>query len=330
MAEAVTLEAVMAWFREYQKNCIIKDGVVPEWFHGIISRKQSEEMLMTKPPGCFLICVSESRIGYTLSYRANDCCRHFMIDMLPDNQYVIVGEKTRHRSLDDLVLFYSQTSIAPFTELLTVACDPVSKDQVECAELLFSKNNACHPGSDIWPNMSQPNARYEVSHLSVLPQNLDLNMSITTDTTPSSPRLYPSLEEELGILNLHNTETLLPLPRARSKSMDTSPQTPSRHNKPTTGKEKRLPKQSSEQKSPTELKAPLLSLAQCKKIFQKKKNHSEEQTFRTNDEATNKNISEAMVKRDGLLNNWKAGLSKSTANVLPTEYLNPPPFAPGY
>lgn len=31
--------------------------------------RTAEELLMAKPPGYFLIRVSESRIGYTLSYR---------------------------------------------------------------------------------------------------------------------------------------------------------------------------------------------------------------------------------------------------------------------
>lgn len=120
---------------------------------------------MSKPPGYFLVRVSESRIGYTLSYRygclhsgsqfshlthpqwcrtksvrlppsawvefasslsATDRCRHFMIDASDDGQFVIVGEDKRHRSLHDLVEFHQRAPIIPFNEVLTVACSQVS------------------------------------------------------------------------------------------------------------------------------------------------------------------------------------------------------------
>uniref|UniRef100_A0A8C7Y5D1 SH2 domain-containing protein n=1 Tax=Oryzias sinensis TaxID=183150 RepID=A0A8C7Y5D1_9TELE len=57
------------WFMKNQLQSVIRDGVVPAWFHGIISRKKAEELLSSKPAGYFLIRVSESRIGYTLSIR---------------------------------------------------------------------------------------------------------------------------------------------------------------------------------------------------------------------------------------------------------------------
>lgn len=29
----------LSWFTEFQLDCVIRNGIVPEWFHGIISRK---------------------------------------------------------------------------------------------------------------------------------------------------------------------------------------------------------------------------------------------------------------------------------------------------
>uniref|UniRef100_A0A3Q0R644 Hematopoietic SH2 domain containing n=1 Tax=Amphilophus citrinellus TaxID=61819 RepID=A0A3Q0R644_AMPCI len=113
------------WFTESQLQFVIKNGVVPEWFHGIISRKTAEELLVSKPPGYFLIRVSESRIGYTLSYRAEDRCRHFMIDALKDGYYIIVGENRYHRFLQDLVDFHRRTPIMPYSQVLTVPCGQV-------------------------------------------------------------------------------------------------------------------------------------------------------------------------------------------------------------
>ncbi|KAF5909796.1 hematopoietic SH2 domain-containing protein, partial [Clarias magur] len=175
MAEGVTPDAVIAWFTEYQNNHIVKDGVMPKWFHGNISRKQAEEMLMTKPPGYFLIRVSQSRVGYTLSYRTKDLCRHFMIDMLPGNQCEIVGENLHHCSLHDLVAFHCKSPIQPYTELLTVACDQAVQNTSE----------------------EMPPA-LPASHPSVTNRNL----STSSDGSVTPTRLYPVLEQELSALNL--------------------------------------------------------------------------------------------------------------------------------
>ncbi|KAK6320428.1 hypothetical protein J4Q44_G00095350 [Coregonus suidteri] len=93
--------------------------------------------LFPETTGYFLIRVSESRIGYTLSYRATDRCRHFMIDVLKDNHYIIVGEDMRHRALQDLVNFHCTVPVMHFNELLTVACGQVSTDKANYAEPLF-------------------------------------------------------------------------------------------------------------------------------------------------------------------------------------------------
>ncbi|TNN75345.1 Hematopoietic SH2 domain-containing [Liparis tanakae] len=118
----------VTWFTESQLQLVIRNGNIPKWFHGIISRKVAEELLVYRPPGYFLIRVSESRIGYSLSYRADDRCRHFMIDALEDGHYVIVGENRRHRCLQDMVDFHKHTPIQPFSQVLTVPCGQVRNE----------------------------------------------------------------------------------------------------------------------------------------------------------------------------------------------------------
>ncbi|XP_058256837.1 hematopoietic SH2 domain-containing protein homolog isoform X1 [Hemibagrus wyckioides] len=326
MAEVVTPNTV-SWFTDYQKNHIVKDGVIPEWFHGTMSRKQAEEMLMTKPPGYFLIRVSESRIGYTLSYRADDYCRHFMIDMLPGNQCEIVGENLRHCSLQDLVDFHSRTPIHPYTELLTVACDQAGENISE----------------DTPPTLA---GRRRVSH----PPIPNKNLSNLSDVSVRSPRLYPSLERELSALNLDGVSTLgilhddifqgsplHPSPLLRTKFILTPQEITTRWhsaNATTTAGGKQstaLPTAYNQgksqdkvlQKKQSESKPTRIKLIQCK-IFKKKKNNSEEHTYMEISEAT---TDPTLLQIAANTHQEKVDEDSGT---LPVEYLNPPPFAPGY
>ncbi|TFJ98184.1 butyrophilin-like protein 2 [Platysternon megacephalum] len=62
--------ATLRWFRETQAWKVMQDdGAFPGWLHGMISRREAENLLMDKPLGCFLVRISQSRPGYTLSYR---------------------------------------------------------------------------------------------------------------------------------------------------------------------------------------------------------------------------------------------------------------------
>ncbi|XP_053709007.1 hematopoietic SH2 domain-containing protein homolog [Synchiropus splendidus] len=121
----------------------VRYGTLPEWFHWGISRKSSEDLLMKKPLGHFLLRVSESRNGYTLSYRGRDRCKHFMIELSADGQYFISGENLRHRSLRDLVDFHRVTPISMHGDLLTVACSRSQAQRSPPAAVLFLETGPC-------------------------------------------------------------------------------------------------------------------------------------------------------------------------------------------
>lgn len=128
------------WFVQTQVDQLTCEGV-PEWFHGAISREDAENLLESQPLGSFLIRVSHSHVGYTLSYKAQNCCHHFMVKLLDDGSFMITGEERVHDSLDALVTFYQQKPLRPHGDLLMQPCpqkDPVNVDY----EDLFLYSNA--------------------------------------------------------------------------------------------------------------------------------------------------------------------------------------------
>ncbi|MCI4388069.1 hypothetical protein PGIGA_G00081280 [Pangasianodon gigas] len=110
------------WFKETQARKVAKNGTFPCWFHGMITRRQADDLLTDKPLGCFLIRVGQSREGYTLTYRGADRLRHYMIEMQSNGKYVILGEDRAHASLIELVQYHTHVGIKPFMERLTEPC----------------------------------------------------------------------------------------------------------------------------------------------------------------------------------------------------------------
>ncbi|CAM4693803.1 unnamed protein product, partial [Lepidochelys olivacea] len=111
-----------AWFERTQASRICQQGQLPPWFHGFISRRDTEQLLQEKPLGSFLIRFSESTVGFVLSYRGRDRCRHFILDQLEDECYVILGENSAHIELQGLLLHYTTAPVTPYDEFLTAPC----------------------------------------------------------------------------------------------------------------------------------------------------------------------------------------------------------------
>ncbi|NWR55385.1 SH22A protein, partial [Bucorvus abyssinicus] len=119
--ELVALRArTRLWFEQTQARRLGAGGELPAWFHGFISRRETEQLLQDQPPGCFLVRFSESTVGFVLSYRGRDRCRHFVLDQLPDGRYVILGEASAHAELAELLRHYTVTPVTPYHEFLTV------------------------------------------------------------------------------------------------------------------------------------------------------------------------------------------------------------------
>ncbi|OWK55019.1 SH2 domain-containing protein 2A [Lonchura striata] len=108
------------WFEQTQAQRLGPEGEFPPWFHGFISRREAEELLQDQPLGCFLVRFSESTVGFVLSYRGRERCRHFVLDQLPDGRYVILGERSAHAELAGLLQHHATAPVTPYHEFLTV------------------------------------------------------------------------------------------------------------------------------------------------------------------------------------------------------------------
>eukprot|EP00794_Sanderia_malayensis_P009786 gene9786-10785_t len=120
-----TKKAAARWFRETQipKGAVeSSDGNPDVWFHGVISRREAERLLKGKPIGCFLIRVSESRYGYSLSFRTKDRCKHYIIEQTRSGKYVIVGFPRAFANLNLLIHYHSTVPISDEGDILTLPC----------------------------------------------------------------------------------------------------------------------------------------------------------------------------------------------------------------
>ncbi|KAK6492680.1 myosin-IIIb-like isoform X1 [Huso huso] len=178
------------WFKETQARKVVRNGAFPNWFHGMITRRQAEDLMTDKSLGCFLIRVSESREGYTLTFRGKDRCRHYMIEMQTNGKYVILGEARAHPSLLDLIEYHKKVGILPFLELLTVPCGQRSNAEPDYEEL---KNLMLIPSSLAAEEDSEPSehSSSDPVHLELLKlfAPLDQNQTMERQVPPVLKRI---------------------------------------------------------------------------------------------------------------------------------------------
>ncbi|XP_028287299.1 LOW QUALITY PROTEIN: SH2 domain-containing protein 7-like [Parambassis ranga] len=115
-------ELATKWFIDTQVPLIVNNGLFPAWFLGFIARKDAEEILREKEQGCFLVRLSDKAIGYILSYKGRDRCRHFVINQSEAGQFVVCGDTERHDTVPELIEYYKSSPIEPFGEYLTSSC----------------------------------------------------------------------------------------------------------------------------------------------------------------------------------------------------------------
>lgn len=116
---------VIDWFQQEELSkriCYDGDKILP-YFHGIISRQDAENLLVNKPPGSFLVRVSERVWGYTITYRAPERCKHYLVDT-SENTYQFFGHnQIAHQTLKELIEFHKMRPISGLgQELLKIPC----------------------------------------------------------------------------------------------------------------------------------------------------------------------------------------------------------------
>ncbi|PVD19339.1 hypothetical protein C0Q70_19826 [Pomacea canaliculata] len=187
-----TKHAAQEWFKETQTHNVYDSsaGKFAEWFHGIISRKESERLLKDKIIGCFLIRVSESRFGYSLSFKDRDRCRHYMIDQLKNGKFIIIGESKVHRTLPDLVQFHKKVRISNWDGVLTVPC---GQEQGECDYIDLVDDNLYFVLEDGKDEVQMPSPH--APHTGLYPPLPPRMYSLSQDVHPGG-RPLPKIPEE--------------------------------------------------------------------------------------------------------------------------------------
>ncbi|XP_053319698.1 SH2 domain-containing protein 7 [Spea bombifrons] len=92
---------------------------LPEWFHGLMSRREADDLLKNQETGRFLIRLSQRTFGYILSYKGKERCRHYIINQLKNGRLVVSGDCCSHNSLPALISHYQNSPIDPYGEKLT-------------------------------------------------------------------------------------------------------------------------------------------------------------------------------------------------------------------
>ncbi|XP_075049866.1 myosin-IIIb-like [Mixophyes fleayi] len=153
----------LVWFKETQAKKVLDDGAFPPWLHGMISRRDAENLLLDKEFGDFLIRISQTHAGYILSFRGQDRCRNYMIDVLSNGCYVILGEDRAHPSLSVLVKFHQTVGIQPYGEVLREPCEKINNWEPDYEELKFLRRTLSLEGENV-TSLNSPSVRSSSDH----------------------------------------------------------------------------------------------------------------------------------------------------------------------
>ncbi|KAK7891527.1 hypothetical protein WMY93_023490 [Mugilogobius chulae] len=187
-------ELITAWFLQSQASLISHNGLFPNWFLGFTSRKDAEDILMTKDVGCFLVRLSDKALGYILSYRQ---VPSFCDKPSDSGQFVVFGHNVQHTTISELIQYFKEKPIEPFGEYLTTSCFGSQK------EPLYDTIQVSPKGRTV----ATVHAQKVKKHLSnqgperLLTQSRAKNINRTSEEIPPLPRRSRHLENGITIEN---------------------------------------------------------------------------------------------------------------------------------
>ncbi|CAK5071170.1 unnamed protein product [Meloidogyne enterolobii] len=118
--------AILTWFWNSELEQW-RGQAPPKWFHGIISREEAEKLLIGKQTGAFLVRVTERIFGYTVSYRAVEGLKNFLVERIVDGYQFMGTNQLVHSTLAELVFYYQTHPIT--LKGSEVLIEPVGQDK---------------------------------------------------------------------------------------------------------------------------------------------------------------------------------------------------------
>lgn len=113
-------QAVLEWYRQKEQSRFAgldASSNVEPWFHGLITRSQTEKLLLDQPYGTFLVRLSEKIWGYAISYRAQEKCKHYLVNA--SQKYSFCGtNQMEHNTLGDLIKYHRTQPLTGGEKLL--------------------------------------------------------------------------------------------------------------------------------------------------------------------------------------------------------------------
>uniref|UniRef100_A0A3Q3IU17 SH2 domain-containing protein n=1 Tax=Monopterus albus TaxID=43700 RepID=A0A3Q3IU17_MONAL len=166
--------------------CFFRSNLPVSLFCLAVCSRDAEDLLQDKALGCFLIRLSDKAIGYILSYKGHDRCRHFVITQNQDGQFIISGDCQSYHSLTELIEHYKVNPIKPFGEFLA------GVPSVPKAPLGFSLSGSLS-GTTSHPSKSHPDSnRSERLRGNTSPELTSHRDSLKTADTSYPGDLCPS------------------------------------------------------------------------------------------------------------------------------------------